>query len=173
MFTALTLARQAAAWALRFYREHFWLVFGLSMVPTVQRFWVIEFGPPSPLAVVSEVLVALVRIALVVAVVKLLATPGMWERLKAGIGARRTTFLLQWVILGLAFVVFDVIPMLLIGRFVPEGSQTVVNATLVAVKNPTVIAGTILWMAGVAHALSTGRPGHADEGGKLHYGTRE
>ena len=173
MSDALTLARDAFAWALRFYRDHFWLVFGLSLVPTLQRFWVIEFGPPTPVAVASEVVVALVRIALVVAVVKLLATPGMWERIKSGITFRRTAFLLQWVILGLAFVVFDVIPTLLIGRLVPADAQSTVNATLVAVKNPTVIALTILWLAGIAYVLSTGRQGHADEGRPLNYGTRE
>lgn len=156
MFTdAYRLAADAARWALRFYRDHFWLVFGLSMVPTVQRFWVIEFGPPTPVAVASEIVVALVRVALVVAVVRLMATPGMWHRLKAGITARRTAFLLQWLILALAFVVFDVIPMLLIGAFVPEDSRSVVNATLVAVKNPTVIAFTVLWLSGIAHTLAT------------------
>jgi hypothetical protein len=173
MSDALQVARDALAWALRFYRDHFWLVFGLSLVPTAQRYWVIEYDPPTPVAVVSEVLVALVRIALVVAVVKLMATPGMWQRLKTGITLRRSAFLLQWVILGLAFVVFDVIPAVLIGLLVPADTQNVVNATLVAVKNPTVIAMTILWMAGIAHTLSTGRQGHADEDRRLHYGTRE
>ncbi len=173
MSDALQVARDALAWALRFYRDHFWLVFGLSLVPTLQRYWVIGYDPPTPVAVVSEVLVSLVRITLVVAVVKLMATPGMWQRLKTAITVRRTAFLLQWVILGLAFVVFDVIPTLLIGLLVPADAQDVVHATLVAVKNPTVIAMTILWMAGVAYTLSTGRQGRADEGRPLHYGTRE
>src|SRR5687767_11991003 len=100
MNDTLQLCRAAATWALRFYRDHFWLVFGLSLVPSVQRFLVIRFSPPGPVAVTSEVLVALVRIALVVAVLRLLVagTGGadMWARVKAGIDARRTAFLLQW-----------------------------------------------------------------------------
>jgi NADH:ubiquinone oxidoreductase subunit 3 (subunit A) len=178
MFDALCLARAAATWAIRFYRDHFWLVFGLSLVPTVQRFLVIGSDPPAAVAIGSEVLVALVRILLVVAVVRLmlagLGTDGRtaWARLRRGIAGRRTAFALQWVILALAFVVFDVIPNVLIALLVPESARTMATATLVAVKNPTVIALTVLWLAGIAHALSTGRSRRADEALPLHYGTK-
>lgn len=150
MSDALSLCRTAALWGFRFYRDHFWLVLGLSLIPTVQRFLVVEYKPSLWISISTEVLVTFVRLALVVVIVRgLLAEVGRhdaWARLRRGITARRTAFLLQWVILAIAFVIFDVVPNLLI-------SSPFVTAVLVAVKNPTVIAFTLLWMAGIAYGL--------------------
>jgi hypothetical protein len=163
MRKALVLSGEALRWALRFYGRHTLLVFGLSLVPTVQRFVVVGYDVPTAAAVSSEVLVALVRLLLVVLVVRLmLAELGCrggpaWRRLTAAIGARRTEFWLQWVVLAAAFVVFDVLPTVAIALWVPESARDTVNATLVAVKNPTVIAMTVLWMAGVARMLIAGQ----------------
>jgi hypothetical protein len=59
----------------------------------------------------------------------------------------------QFVLLGLGFVVFDVVPHLLLGWVRRAEHQNLAQSILVSVKNPTVIALTILWMAGVGRML--------------------
>jgi hypothetical protein len=111
------------------------------------------------MAITSEVLVAGTRILLAVLIVRLmLAETGLdrrsaWARLKTGIDQRRTAFWGQWALLAIAFLIFDVLLNALIATSVPDSRQAVVNAVLVAVKNPTIIAFTLLWMVGIGRAL--------------------
>lgn len=156
------LAHAAATWAGGFYLHHFTLVFGLSLIPTVQRFAVVRWGPPPAVSVTTEVLVAVARVLLVVVAVRLMiASTGLgaataWSRLKAGIDADPVAFWGQWVLLAVAFLIFDVLPNALIATVVPEPSRDLVTAWLVALKNPTIIACTMLWMIGIGHALIVG-----------------
>lgn len=156
--SALALGGGALRWALHFYAAHFWLVFGLSMVPALQRFAVVRFGDSLPAAVVwgSEALTMAVRILLVYLVLRLMvaelgpmSVAGRWRLFTTGVDNHLGAFLLQFVLLGLAFVVFDVVPQLLY-----RGDQSI----LLAVKNPTVIAMTMLWMAGVGRILMGSGP---------------
>ncbi|WBB69077.1 hypothetical protein [Micromonospora sp. WMMD812] len=162
MRQALTVSMAALRWAARTYAHHPLSILGLSLVPTVQRFLVVRQDLPTPVAVTTEVLVTLVRLLLLVLIVRImmreLAAAGIdrhaaWSRLTAGIDARRAAFWLQWVVLAVAFVIFDVIPNTVIALAVPEADRAMVEAVVVAVKNPTVIAFTFLWMAGVARTL--------------------
>ncbi|RKN34528.1 hypothetical protein [Micromonospora musae] len=162
MRQALALSKAALGWAARFYGHHPLLVIGLSLVPTVQRFLVVRFDVATPVAVTTEVLVVLVRLLLLLLTAGLmlreLAATGIdrraaWSRLTAGIDARPVAFWLQWVVLAAAFVVFDVIPNAVIAAAVPEASRETVTAVVVAVKNPTVIAFTFLWLVGIARTL--------------------
>ncbi|WP_143175585.1 hypothetical protein [Cryptosporangium aurantiacum] len=139
------------------------LVLGLSLVPTVQRFLVVHYDVPAAVAVGSEILVAGVRVLLVVLVVRLLARELTGEhglggraalrRLSTAIDARRGAFWFQWIVLGAAFVVCDVLPNAAVAAWVPDGARDVVTATMVAVKNPTVIAFTVLWIVGIGRTL--------------------
>lgn len=156
------LAHAAATWAGGFYLHHFALVFGLSMIPTVQRFAVVRWEPPGAVAITTEVLVTVARVLLVVIAVRLMiVSTGLggqdaWNRLKAGIDADPVAFWGQWALLAIAFLIFDVLPNMLIATTVPEGSRDVVTAWLVALKNPTIIAFTMLWMIGIGHGLIVG-----------------
>lgn len=155
----LAVSGAAARWGLGCYRRHFLLVGGLSVVPTAQRFFVVGYDVPAPVAVGSEVLVVLARVLLVVLLLRiLLAETGLrraaaWSRLTAAIDARPSVFWLQAVILGAAFALFDIVPNALVATLVPAADRDTVTAVLVAVKNPTVIAFTFLWMVGVARTL--------------------
>jgi hypothetical protein len=155
----MELGWAAATWAARFYLHHFALVFGLSMIPTLQRFAIVRWDPPAAVSITTEVLVALTRILLAALVVRMMVVESgfagreAWARLMAGIDARRIAFWGQWVLLAAAFVVFDVVPNALIATVVPESARNLVTAWLVAVKNPTIIAFTVLWMAGIARTL--------------------
>lgn len=164
MRDALLLSGAAARWALHCYRRHFVLVFGLSVIPSGQRFLVVNYDVDPVLAVGSEILVALVRLLLVVLVVRImlreLAAAGIdrraaWSRLRAGIDTRRTAFWSQWAVLALAFTVFDVIPTLIVDTAVPAADRDTVTAVMLAVKNPTIIVFTMLWLIGIGQALIT------------------
>ncbi|MEU4622483.1 hypothetical protein AB0G04_21260 [Actinoplanes sp. NPDC023801] len=162
MKTIVPLGRAAAAWAGGFYLHHFALVFGLSLIPTLQRFAVVRWDTPTAVSITSEVLVALVRVLLVVLAVRLMiletGLPGRvaWARLKAGIDAHRVAFWGQWVLLVAAFAGFDLVPNVLIATVVPESARDLVTAWVVAAKNPTIIAFTMLWMIGIARTLIIG-----------------
>lgn len=174
MKDSLSLGGDAATWAGRFYLRHFILVAGLSLIPSVQRFVVITGDPPPAVAVTSEVLVTVVRVLLVVLVIRLmlaeLAAAGIdgreaRARLRLGLDTRRLAFWTQWLLLGIAFVIFDVIPESLIATL-PDAPRETATAWLVACKNPTVIAFTMLWMVGIARTLIV-RPDPVAPSGEL------
>ncbi|MEV1332949.1 hypothetical protein AB0J20_25645 [Micromonospora costi] len=165
MKQTLALSNAALAWAARTYARHLPLVLGLSIVPTVQRFLVVRYDMDAAVAVTSEVLVTLVRLLLLALIIRImlreLAASGIgrheaWSRLKAGIDARPIAFWSQWAVLAVAFVVFDVIPNAVIALAVPAADRDMVSAIVVAVKNPTVIAFTFLWLVGIARTLIVG-----------------
>ena len=90
---ARALARAAAIWALRFYRAHFWVVFGLSVIPAIQRPIVILRGDEiSSFAIgVGEAVTGLARALL------------FWFSIRIGIGADPMfTTTNRWDLFGLA-----------------------------------------------------------------------
>ncbi|MEU8001872.1 hypothetical protein AB0B66_11980 [Catellatospora sp. NPDC049111] len=168
MGSAWSLSVEAARWALRFYAAHWPLVLGLSLIPSLQRFMVINYGDRLPAGVgpASEVLTAGVRILLVYLILRIAAVEAgwshlgvgeRWQRVGQGVDGRMRDFLLQLLVLGIAFVVFDVLPETAISLWAPEERKDLLQAILVSVKNPTVIAMTILWMVGVGHQLAASR----------------
>jgi hypothetical protein len=165
VLSGLALAGRAAGWGVRFYLRHIWLVAGLSAIPAVQRFVVIRFGGelPEGLSAGTEVLTAVVRLLLVVLIVRLVARDdpglrdlgarGVWERFGEFVHRERAAFLTQFAVLGAAFVVFDTLPTAAITAWVPDPQAELVMAVLVAAKNPTVIAFTLIWMVAVVRAM--------------------
>ena len=56
-------------------------------------------------------------------------------------------------VLAVAFATFELLPAVAIRLWVPVADQEIATAVVVAVKNPTVIALTILWLTGVGRCL--------------------
>ncbi len=166
MGSSWQLTVDAARWALRCYAGHWPLVLGLSLVPSLQRFVSIRYGEhlPAAVGVAGELLTAAARVALVWLVLRIIVSEAglaglgigrRWQLLGQGVDARMRDFLLQFVVLGVAFVLLDVIPEGAVRLWVPQERQALVNAIMLAVKNPTVIAMTMLWMIGVGRVLMT------------------
>ncbi|RLP86439.1 hypothetical protein EAD98_28730 [Micromonospora sp. CV4] len=167
MRMGLALSWAALRWATHFYARHFWIVFGLSMIPTVQRFIAVRYSDDLPAAaqIGGEILTGLARLLLVYVVLRLaFREPGLanltlgerWLRLTAGINERVRDFWFQFLVLAAAFVVLDILPTAAIALWVPDERQNLVSSVLVSVKNPTVIAYTILWMLGIGRTLMVG-----------------
>ena len=141
-------------WAWRFYCRHLPLVVGLSLVGSVQRLVVVNREPPvpTPLALASEVVVLAARVLLVVVVWRL-AFRGVewrWANARGFARSRWRALVLQGVLLTVAFMVFDV------AAEAVAGDEHL--AVLLFVKNPTIIALTVIWWIGLVRQAVT----HAD-----------
>ena len=158
------------AW--RQYRDHLLPIVGLSLVGSVERAFVQYAGPGLPgwASVTLEVLVWGIRGLLVVLLVRwVLLADGRLRgvRLVPGLGrlarfARRhwPALLLQLGGFAAAFLVLDTLPDLAIAPLVPEPARPTYRAVLLAVKNPTVIAFTLVWeLALLRQALLRGAEG--------------
>jgi hypothetical protein len=144
-------AWEVPRWAWRFYCRHLPVVVGLSLVGSVQRLVVVNRQPPlpTPLALASEVLVLAARVLLVVVVWRL-AFRGVgwrWANAKGFARSRWRALVLQGVLLTAAFLVFDVAAEAVVGQDH--------LAALLFVKNPTVIALTVIWWIGLIRQAVT------------------
>ncbi|OLF14814.1 hypothetical protein [Actinophytocola xanthii] len=153
----LELAWSVPRWAARFFRRHWRPIVGLSLVASVQRLVVVNWTDevPEGLAVASEVLVALVRLALLVLVWRY-ATQGVrlrWSTARAFLTRHWPSLVWQVVLLSAAFLVFDVGLESLGGLFSESGAQTYL-AVLLFLKNPTIIAFTLVWWVGVIRQVA-------------------
>jgi hypothetical protein len=151
-------AVEVPRWAWAFYRRHFLLVAGLSLIPAAQRVvWALwNERLPGTLNVVLEALTLAVRLLLLVLIARLaFSSPaaantdagprrGVWAFLRE----RWASILLQWILLGCVAAVFDLVPERIIGPRVPADLQRAYWAALLGLKNPTVIAFTMVWMVG-------------------------
>jgi hypothetical protein len=164
----------ALGWAVRFYGRHLLMVLGLSLAGAVQRFVTIAHGerlPPGG-AAAGELLTGAARILLAWLVLRAMVReePGLaavpararWERLGDAIDRRRAAFVFQFGVLGAAFAMFELLPAAAIRLWVPAADHELATAVVVAVKNPTVIALTILWLAGVGRCLAVGELARRD-----------
>lgn len=151
----------ALRWALSFYGRHLVLVLGLSLVASLQRFVTVSgLVPGGPLAAgAGEGLTAAARVVLVIAALVLMlrelhppvrSLRAGWHRFEAGLEGQVGAFLLQFVFLALAFAFFDLVPTWAVSSLAAEEHQDLVTAIVLAVKNPTVIALTFLWLIGLA-----------------------
>jgi hypothetical protein len=146
------LAWSVPRWAAGFYRRHWRPIVGLSLVASVQRLVVVNWTDevPDGLAVASEVLVGAVRLTLVVLVWRL-ATRGermRWANVRTFSRRHWPSLVWQLVLLSLAFLVFDV-ALEGVGALLPEAAAQTYLAVLLFVKNPTVIAFTMVWWVGL------------------------
>ncbi|WNV84400.1 hypothetical protein [Umezawaea sp. Da 62-37] len=146
------LALEVPTWTGRFYLRHVVLIVGVSLIPSVQRLAVVnpDVHLPAPIVLASEVVVMAIRIALVVVVWRI-ATRGVgvrsWANARAFAREHWRALVVQSGFLGVAFLVFDVGAEALVGR---ENL-----ALLLFVKNPTIIALTMVWWVGVLKQMMT------------------
>ncbi|MEU4740055.1 hypothetical protein AB0G02_06245 [Actinosynnema sp. NPDC023658] len=164
------LALEVPRWAGRFWLRHWAVVVGLSLVASVQRLVVVNWGDrvPGGLAVASEVVVVAARLLLVVVVWRL-ATRGerpSWANCAAFAREHRPSLVWQVVLLAAAFLVFDVGAEQVVGGLLPESARQTYLAVLLFVKNPTVIAFTFVWLVGLVRQAAVSRPAPVGSAGR-------
>jgi hypothetical protein len=169
--TNIRTAVQVPGWALAFYLRHWLLVAGISLVPATQRFISQLWGArlPADASTVLEVIAEVARLLLVVVVVRVailaddrlqpLHAGDAWVRVKAFTRTQWPSLVVQCLLLAAAVVVFDIIPERVITRWIPEAAQPLYWAVLLAAKNLTVIAFTIIWLVGVLRQMLLHTPG--------------
>jgi hypothetical protein len=144
-------------WALKFYTRHLPPILGLSLLVSAERF----AAQMTELPAAAELFTMAVRALLLFVIVRaaLFRDPEIDTSAPARHSVRRflrtrwSTLAVQGLLLGLAAVVFDVIPEQVVGPSIPAEHQPLYTGLLLAVKNPTVIALTIIWLVGLVRAM--------------------
>ncbi|MCC8250615.1 hypothetical protein [Saccharothrix luteola] len=157
----LGLALEVPRWAARFYLRHWVVVVGLSLVASVQRLVVVNWGGlvPDGVAFASEVVVVAARVLLVVVIWRL-ATRGErlgWADARAFAARHWPSLVWQGMLLAVAFLVFDVVAEQVVGGLLPESARQTYLAVLLFAKNPTVIAFTFVWWVGLIRQVGVSR----------------
>lgn len=171
MSTQVRAAVHVIAWTLAYYRRHVVLITALSSVPAAQRFATQLWGDdlPRPVGAASEAVTAGARLLLVYLVIRMaiLAEPpppgGRGRSARAFLRRHWPSLLVQWGLLLLATVVFDVVPEQVLPRWIPADAEAVYFAVLLAIKNLTVIPFTMVWLVGAVRQVVTygaGDPEH-------------
>jgi hypothetical protein len=168
-WTALEVPR----WALAFFLRHFAVVAGISLVPSAQRFVAQLTVLPEPVGIALEVLTIGARLLLLGVIVWLalakdstisgLNSAEKWTRYKAFHRTHWPSVVIQLGLIGVAALVFDILPDQFIAPLVPEDSQRIYWAVLLGVKNPTIIAFTFVWIVGTFRQAISYEPGNAQQ----------
>lgn len=156
--TNVTGALQPVGWAARFYARHLPLVVGLSLIPAVQRYVSVLYDLPDPVALLLEMITLAARVLLVVLIVRLgiardpsvtqVPPPERGRNAGAFLRERWGSLAIGVCLLGAAAAFFDLFLEGVVPHRLPIAHDTYL-AWLLAVKNPTVIAFTIVWIVGV------------------------
>jgi hypothetical protein len=169
--TNMRIAVQVPRWACAFYLRHLPLVAGTSLVPASQRFVSQLWGADLPAGVATslEVMAEVARLLLIVVVVRVailadnrlrpLRTADAWARVKTFARARWPSVAGQCLLLVAAVVVFDLVPERVVAPRIPEHAQPLYRAVLLAAKNLTVIALTMIWLVGALRQMLLSAPG--------------
>jgi hypothetical protein len=166
---SIGLAFEVVGWSLRFYWRHLGLVVGLSLIPAAQRAVSQLWGAALPgwAAPALEALTAVVRVVLFIAIFRLAIVkddelgainPGEgWQRIVRFVRREWPSVVVQAMMFAALLVVAEVVPDLVIAPRVPDDARPLYWATLLAIKNPTVIAFAMIWQVGaVRQALARG-----------------
>lgn len=155
--TEWQLAVAVPRWAWQFYRRHWPVIVGLSLVPSIQRLIVVSWGdhiPPSA-AFASEVLVMVVRLVLLVTIWRLATRQRpRWNR--AFVTTHWRSLVIQGGLLMLATLIFK-FGLDGVGGLLPESARQTYLAVLLFIKNPTIIAYTLVWMVGLVRQVGSPR----------------
>jgi hypothetical protein len=144
MRTQFATSWEALRWALAFHGRHVLIVSALMVLPGIQRFMIMSWELPGPVATLSEILVLAARIGLVVYVIsKVGPAPHAWASTRMFFRERWPSLLITLGLLAVAFAVFD-----LALEGLSDGDTY--RSVLFAVKNLTVIPFTVIWMISVA-----------------------
>lgn len=165
MGAEVRLALEVPRWAWKFYLRHFVLVAGISLIPALQRAVSQLWGDqlPDSFGLLGEVVTGAARLLLFVLVFRLaivlderlrgLDGAEGWRRMGRFIREHGGSLVVQVGLLALAFILFDRIPETVIAARVPEPRQPAYWAALLAIKNPTIIAYTMVWQIGVLRQM--------------------
>lgn len=163
----LTLALEVPRWTWRCYTRHMAPVVALSAVASVQRLVVVNWtGEVDPaLATASEFVVLAARLALVVLVWRI-AMAGRtlrWGAARTFVRRHWRSLLWQVAFLSAAFTVFEVLAEHVVSGLLPESARQTYLAVLLFLKNPTVVALTLIWWIGVIRQVFEARPARPRE----------
>lgn len=159
------LALEVPAWAWRFYLRHLGLAVGISLIPAAQRAVSQLAGArlPGAAAVAGEIVTAGARLLLVFLIFRLAILAeervrGMdgaeaWRRVGRFARHHWRSLVVQVVLVAILFLIFDRIPEAVIAPRVPEAARAGYWAALLALKNPTVIAFTLIWQVGILRQM--------------------
>jgi hypothetical protein len=158
-------AVEVPRWALAFYRRHLLMIVGVSLVASAQRVVAVLWSAqlPTPLNVVLEGVTVGVRVLLPVLIVRLVffrdggveAIEGNgWAGARAFVRTRWPSLIVQMLMIAALTVLFDVIPDQLVGPQIPDDVAGAYWAALLAVKNPTIIAFTVVWLVVAARQIT-------------------
>jgi|GEM_PF-2739243 len=161
----LRVSRDAATWSIRLYFNKFLPIVGLSLVPTLQRFWLVtQTQAPTAIMVAGEILAQGSRVLLVWLLLRYAFTDDptlgrltiaqRWNRFTAFVDRHPIAFIIQFGVLAAAFMMFDRLPDLATTTLAAPADQPLITAVVVALKNPTVIALTLSWMVGAARIMA-------------------
>jgi hypothetical protein len=163
-------AVQVPRWACAFYLRHLPLVAGISLLPASERFVSQLWGTDLPAGVTTslEVIAEGARLVLIAVVVRLailaddrlrpLRAAHALARVKAFARARWPSLAVQCLLLAAAVVAFDLIPERVVAPRIPEHTQPLYWAVLLAAKNLTVIALTMIWLVGAVRQMLLSPP---------------
>ena len=159
------LALTVVAWAGHFFLHHSRLILTISLVPAAQRAVSQLWGDqlPGGISLIGELVTAAVRIFLfvvvfylaIVAEEKLRGVDGKEAARRAGRFAQDhwRSLLVQMGLLLLAVIIFDHIPEEVIAPRISEPAQLIYWASLLALKNLTIIPFTLLWQIGILRQM--------------------
>lgn len=159
-------------WALGFYREHLFLIVAISLVPAVHRFVFILWGWNFP-SLILEVLVTGARILLIGVIIWIaiyrddgisqMSDETKQGRMEAFFSAEWPSLIVQFALLAGVIVVFNFILEQIVVQWLPPNLEAIYLASLIAAKNPTVIAFTMIWMVGIVRQMLLYTPGSAEK----------
>jgi len=168
---SVALALDVIGWSLRFYGRHLGLVVGISLIPSAQRAVSQLWGEqmPSWVGMAGEVVTTVVRVMLFVVILRiaildddrLREVPGAaaWQRVVRFARREWRSLVVQVLAFAALFAFADLVPDRVIAPRIPAGAHDTYWATLLAIKNPTVIAFSMIWQIGaVRQALLLGAP---------------
>jgi hypothetical protein len=140
-------------WSAGFFRHHAVIVLGISLGPAVERFvsvlWLTD--APGIVRVGLELATTAIRLILLLVVYLLAVARGPAPARSCGVAV---VLVAHGVALAAAFVMFDIVPGAVMAALVAPDRLALAEASLLAAKNLTVIAFTMVWVVGMARQLS-------------------
>jgi hypothetical protein len=157
--TQINTALAVVRWSFAFYLRHLGPIVGVSLVASAQRvlyvLWADRLAGAVNLAL--EAVTWAARILLFVLIVRLVFRTGSgsgWRGVRAFLRDRWPSLLVQALLLAVLTVVFEIVPDQIIARLVPPTVTSAYWAILLAVKNPTIIAFTMVWYVVAARQMT-------------------
>lgn len=177
--SSIRTAVEVPRWAIGFYRAHLLLVVAISLVPAAHRFVLVLWGwnLPFPVNVVVAILTPAARLLLIGVIIWLalvrddtlsqLSSEDRQRRMTAFISTRWPSLIVQVCLIVGSLIIFNYIPEQILSRWIPDTIEPIYFATLLAVKNLTVIAIMMIWMVGIGRQMMLYSPSQSSDDGSV------